>query len=136
MTFFIRDLNLEIERLHAQTSRNNTEIIVYRGQGLSNDDFNKLKTSKGELFSWNRFLSTSIYQQVSFMYADSARQNPNLTGILFQIRIESSQHSTSFTILDNISRFGDQEQEVIFTMHTHTNTIFQCKDSVGVGIDM
>jgi hypothetical protein len=64
MGFFIRDLHRQIVDAY-QVQRNSyrgESFIVYRGQGLSNSDFEKLMNSKGGLMSFNNFLSTSKNQ--------------------------------------------------------------------------
>ncbi len=116
MGFFIQDLHREIEKQYSE-SHNTSTIIIYRGQGLVNNDFEKLRHSEGGLFSFNNFLLTSIDQQVSLMFANSARQNPDLIGILFQIEIDPSLSSTPFTLLDGDSTFKS-EAEILFSMHT------------------
>ncbi|UJR19892.1 hypothetical protein I4U23_023025 [Adineta vaga] len=66
-------LHKNIEQLHAE-QRNDYEmprITVYRGQGLSKDGFEKMMKTKGELMSFNNFLSTSIDRDVAFTFADS-----------------------------------------------------------------
>ena len=58
--FFIRHLHIQLEELHQEQSANfQKAFIVYRGQGLSKDDFQNLMGSKGGLLSFNNFLSTS-----------------------------------------------------------------------------
>jgi tetratricopeptide (TPR) repeat protein len=117
MSFFLRDLHSQIEQLY-MASNNRNHMIVFRGQGITHSEFDKIKRSKGSLLSFNNFLSTSMDRQVSFLYADSARQNRNLVGILFQIEIDPSISSIPFVSLGNISYFGTLEKEVLFSMHT------------------
>ncbi|CAF5103129.1 unnamed protein product, partial [Rotaria magnacalcarata] len=58
--FFIRKLHLQLEQLHQEQSASfQTAFIVYRGQGLSQQDFQNLSDSKGGLLSFNNFLSTT-----------------------------------------------------------------------------
>ncbi|CAM4945679.1 unnamed protein product [Rotaria socialis] len=58
--FFIRSLHLQLERLHQVQSANFQQTFtVYRGQELSQQDFQNLCNSKGGLLSFNNFLSTS-----------------------------------------------------------------------------
>ncbi|CAF2156445.1 unnamed protein product [Rotaria magnacalcarata] len=58
--FFIRSLHRQLEQLHQKQSANfQTAFTVYRGQGLSKEDFQNLFDSKGGLLSFNNFLSTS-----------------------------------------------------------------------------
>ncbi|CAM4963949.1 unnamed protein product [Rotaria socialis] len=58
--FFIQSLHLQLEQLHQAQSANFQEAFtVYRGQELSQKDFQNLLDSKGGLLSFNNFLSTS-----------------------------------------------------------------------------
>src|ERR1700722_4121970 len=115
MGFFIRDLHQQIEQLYTRQSE---KLTVYRGQGLSNVDFEKIRTKQGGLLSFNNFLSTSTDRQVSLLYAQSSRENRELTGILFQISIKPGIKSTPFASSDNVSYFSDSEKEILFSMHT------------------
>jgi tetratricopeptide (TPR) repeat protein len=117
MGFFIRDLHRQIQQLHAQSS-SQQPFIVYRGQGMLNEEFQKLKRSKGCLLSFNNFLSTSVGREVSMGFARRARNNPDLTPILFQIKVDPSISSTPFASLDKISYYADREKEILFSMHT------------------
>ncbi|CAF3219994.1 unnamed protein product [Rotaria socialis] len=64
--FFIRSLHLQLEQLHQEQSVNfQTAFNVYRGQGMSKEDFQNLSDSKGGLLSFNNFLSTI---KTSFTY--------------------------------------------------------------------
>jgi tetratricopeptide (TPR) repeat protein len=114
MGFFVRDLHRQIHSENSPT----TKMIVYRGQGMLNDEFERIKMSEGGLLSFNNFLSTSADRQVSFAFADSAQQDPTLTGILFEIEIDPSISSTPFALLDGISHYSDSEKEILFSMHT------------------
>jgi tetratricopeptide (TPR) repeat protein len=114
--FFIKDLHQQIKKLHSEAHL--TELItVYRGQGLSNIDFEKFKKSKGGLVSFNNFLSTSFNYDVSRMFAESSSYDPHLIGILFRMNIDPSKSSTPFAFIKNISHHPDEE-EILFSMHT------------------
>ncbi|CAF2262763.1 unnamed protein product, partial [Rotaria magnacalcarata] len=57
--FFIRSLHLQLKQLHQEQSANFQQAFtVYRGQELSQQDFQNLCNSKGGLLSFNNFLST------------------------------------------------------------------------------
>jgi hypothetical protein len=118
MGFFLRDLHQQIKHLHLNSLTEEKPTTVYRGQGMFKDDFEKMISSKGGLLSFNNFLSTSDDSAVSFAFAESAKDDPNLTGILFQITIAPELLSTPSVLLDNISCFSDQEKEILFSMHT------------------
>jgi tetratricopeptide (TPR) repeat protein len=117
MGFFLKDLHRDIKNLH-QEMQETSKIIVYRGQGMLNADFNKMKNSKGALLSFNNFLSTSLDQEVSKPYAISSRDNPELTGILFKMEIDPSISTSPFALLDNTSCYSDKEKEILLSMHT------------------
>jgi hypothetical protein len=75
MGFFVRHLHEHLVQLPSeQYAGNCTSFTVYRGQGLSKTDFDKLVHTKGGLMSFNSFLSTSFDRQVSFTFAESNSQ--------------------------------------------------------------
>ena len=115
--FFIRDVHHQIEQLHSLTDRQEP-FVVYRGQGMFQTEFDKIKKSKGGLLAFNSFLSTSTDRQLSYAFADSASQDPDLIGVLFRINIDPSRATAPFASLDNVSFFEDQEEEILFSMHT------------------
>ncbi|CAF2126019.1 unnamed protein product [Rotaria magnacalcarata] len=58
--FFIRSLHLQLKQLHQEQLANfRKPFTVYRGQGMTKEDFQNLLDSKGGLLSFNNFLSTS-----------------------------------------------------------------------------
>ncbi|CAF1284751.1 unnamed protein product [Adineta steineri] len=117
MGFFLHDLHDQIQHLYLTASSNNIKT-VFRGQGVTQDEFDRIKRSKRGLFSFNNFLSTSFDSQVGHHYADSARQNSQLVGILFYIEIDRTVSSTPFASVDDFSYFADAESEILFSMHT------------------
>ncbi|CAF3300376.1 unnamed protein product [Rotaria socialis] len=59
--FFIRRLHIELKQLHQEQLADLQKVsTVYRGQGLSQQDFRHLVDIKGGLLSFNNFLSTSM----------------------------------------------------------------------------
>jgi tetratricopeptide (TPR) repeat protein len=118
--FFVCDLHKHISRLHfEQYPRHHPSdsLIVYRGQGLSQTDFEQLMKTKGGLLSFNSFLSTSCDPRVARTYAESNQDNPDVIGVLFKITIDPSISSTPFANLHNISYFPT-ENEILFSMHS------------------
>jgi preprotein translocase subunit SecA/nephrocystin-3 len=51
-------------------------------------------------------------------FAHRARNNPDLTAILFRMEIDPRISSTPFAPLDKISYYSDVEKEILFSMHT------------------
>jgi tetratricopeptide (TPR) repeat protein len=120
MGFFVRDLHQHIAALHSEQysgHHDSDSFTVYRGQGLSQADFDQLQTTQGGLISFNNFLSTSLDRDVSFAFADSNQENPDLIGVLFVIKIDPSTSSFSFAKVKKVSYF-QQEEEILFSMHS------------------
>ncbi|CAF3910877.1 unnamed protein product [Rotaria sordida] len=127
MGFFIRRLHQDIQNLyHKQQSENMntaTPFKVYRGQGLALEDFEKMIKSKGQLMSFNNFLSTSLNKYISFQKfaRPAALNNPNKVGILFIMTIDPNVCTKSkipFADVSQVSFFEGQEAEILFTTHT------------------
>ena len=119
--FFISDLHRDIDKLHKEqfSGRSSTKTLtLYRGQGMNNDDFNKMKETKGGLLSFNCFLSTSKNRTISLGFANEALANADLTGILFVMDVDPQQSTTPFASVADVGYFKDKEEEVLFSMHT------------------
>lgn len=129
MGFFIRDLYYQIQELHHLQYHNHhgESLIVYRGQGLSKIDFEKLMNTKGGLISFNCFLSTSGNREIANGFVEIALTDPNLIGILFKMTVDTSVSSAPFATIDKVSYFKT-EQEILFSMHT----IFRIVDVVSI----
>jgi hypothetical protein len=117
MGIFVRDLHQQIKQLNLERNHM-TELVLYRGQGVSNEEFDKMKKSGGGLLVFNNFLSTSYDEQVSLAFAASSSEDPDLIGIFFRIEINPLVASVPFASLDNISYYSDSEKEILFSMHT------------------
>ncbi|CAF4061114.1 unnamed protein product [Adineta steineri] len=120
MGFFIHDLHQQIQQLHQQQANiyHDKSFIVYRGQGLSKTNFKKLKKTDGGLVSFNNFLSTSTEQDIALGLAFSASENVDMVGILYKISVDPSIKSTPFASIQKESYFKEQEEEILFSMHT------------------
>ncbi|CAF4995967.1 unnamed protein product, partial [Rotaria sp. Silwood1] len=122
MGFFIRHLHNHITELHReQQHKVPTTFQVFRGQGLSMEDFEKMKKTKGGLMSFNNFLSTSRNREISLKtYALPATHNPTSVGILFVMTIDTTictNSSTPFAEVSKIGFYKDQEEEILFSTH-------------------
>ncbi|CAF0957808.1 unnamed protein product [Adineta steineri] len=126
MGFFISDLHRHIEQLHQEQYAGTTTagtFTVYRGQGLSTQNFEEITQNKGGLVSFNNFLSTSKNREVSYAFAESSQANLDLFGILFVMKVDPSQSTTPFASITGISGFPGEE-EVLFSMHS----VFRIQD--------
>jgi tetratricopeptide (TPR) repeat protein len=119
MGFFIHDLHRQIEGLHKNqvSSYHGKPFFVYRGQGLSTTDFDKLQKTKGGLMSFNNFLSTSTVRKVSLGFAKGALGKTDTVGILFTMTINPLVSSAPFAAIRDVSYFNTEE-EILFSMHT------------------
>ena len=113
--FFLRDLHEQIQKKHAEQLPDLVPEVVYRGQGMPNEDFEKLKKSKGGLLSFNNFLSTSTDLEVSKMYCPIDSPDPDTTAVMFKLKIDPTLKSARFTLLEDESQFTD-EKELLFSM--------------------
>ncbi|CAF5039844.1 unnamed protein product, partial [Rotaria sp. Silwood1] len=122
MGFFIRHLHQHIKELHSEQQGNMpTNFQVFRGQGLSMEDFEKMKKTKGGLMSFNNFLSTSRNREISFKnFARPAASNTNSVGILFIMNIDTAictKSSTPFAEVSKVGYYKDKEEEILFSTH-------------------
>jgi tetratricopeptide (TPR) repeat protein len=121
MGFFIDDLHRHIDQLHKEqfdSQNSTTSFTVYRGQGMSESEFEQMSKTKGGLISFNNFLSTSKNCDVSLDFAYRPVLNPNLVGIFFIMTIDPAKSTTPFASISDVSYFKDKEDEVLFAMHT------------------
>ena len=117
--FFTNDLHRHLKQLHQEQFASSREsFIVYRGQGMTKEDFETLtKTTRG-LLSFNCFLSTSKNRKVSVDFAHRAAKNNDLIGVLFVMTIDPSISSTPFASVTSVSYYKDKEDEILVSMHT------------------
>lgn len=119
MGFFIHDLHRRLERLHHKQydQYEGPPLTLYRGQGLSKEEFIKLKESPGGLLSFNGFLSTSHAEEVSREFVKTALKNINQIVVLFVITVDPKIPETVFADIRDES-FYTKEVEILFSMHT------------------
>ena len=128
MGLFIHDLHRQIEQLdRAQLGRyRGKPLLVYRGQALSERDYQKLITGTGALLSFNCFLSTSLQREVSLEFALTNPGKIGIEKVLFIIRIDPTIQVAPFADISTHSQFPG-EAEILFSMNTvfHIKTIQQ-----------
>ncbi|CAF4214545.1 unnamed protein product, partial [Adineta steineri] len=119
MGFFIRDLHQQLQQLQQEQISifHDKPFLVYRGQGLSKADFEKLQKTQGGLISFNNFLSTSTEQYIPLGLASNASETADMVGILFKMLIDPHVESVPFASIKAISWFPG-EDEILFSMHT------------------
>ena len=118
MAFFLRDLHQQIEKGYLRT-KSSEKVTVYRGQQMSNDDFEKLKKSTNQVLSFNGFLSTSQQRVVAEAFADNANTISDTMGVLFRMEIDPLVSSVRYVNINKLSGYSpSNEQEILFSMQT------------------
>ena len=119
MGFFMHDLHRQIEQLHEKqiNESGRKPCIVYRGQGMSTTDFDKLRRTEGGLLSFNSFLSTTENKQISLRFARNTTINEDMVRLLFSMTIDVNVKSTPFANIQQESRY-QAEEEILFLMHS------------------
>ncbi|CAF3692818.1 unnamed protein product [Rotaria sp. Silwood1] len=118
MGFFIKDIHQQIKEIHSKKHNRMGPFIVYRGQGMLNDEFIKMRNNIGGLFAFNSFLSTSDDVSVATRFAKKSTGRAGKTAILFEIEVDPTLTSTPFASLHNADRCYEKEKEILFSMHT------------------
>jgi tetratricopeptide (TPR) repeat protein len=117
MGFFLHDLCRGVKLRYDEQSMSSNALTVYRGQGMSKDEFEKMKNSPDGLISFNCFLSTSTDRDVAMIFCSPGRQDPNVIPVLFKIEILPNSTCVPFCSLENDSNHTD-EQEILFSMQS------------------
>ncbi|CAF0744151.1 unnamed protein product [Adineta steineri] len=127
MGFFICDLYQHIEQLHQEQYAGRTAadtFTVYHGQVLSTEDVEKMMEDKGGLISFNNFLSTSKDRNTSLRFIQDATINSDQVKVIFIMKINPGESTTPFASIPSISDFEEEEEEVLFSMHS----VFRIQD--------
>jgi tetratricopeptide (TPR) repeat protein len=121
MGFFVRDLHQHIATLHSEQyagHHHSDSFSVYRGQGLSQADFDQLQTTQGGLLAFNNFLSTSLDRKVSLNFARRTMNTSDKVGVLFVMKIDPSISATPFANVGDVGYYQEGESEILFSMHS------------------
>lgn len=119
MGFFMRDLHRQIQELHNEqfSGCGGENLVVYRGQGLTTAEFEKLQKTRGKLMLFNSFISTSESQKKAMRFAREASRTSGIVGVLLVMTIDPNIASTPFARLAGETVF-EKEREILFSMHT------------------
>jgi hypothetical protein len=94
--------------------------IVYRGQQMTKQELQQIKSHVGKSFFVNQFLSTSMEYGVAEVFAMASSGDPDTQSVLLKIDIDSFSTKNGTTPFANISKYSDfrEESEVLFSMHS------------------
>ena len=119
MGFFVQRLHRQIEHLAKNAEEVTSGFVVYRGQGLSFDDYGKVKEGEGGMLSFNTFLMAESNREEALATARRAVRDGFDTAVLLCISIEPSMDvPPTFTSLDHQSYFDQSENEYLFSLPT------------------
>jgi tetratricopeptide (TPR) repeat protein len=122
--FFINDLHNQIKQLyfnyiqvHHPIAKHRLE--VYRGQHLSLEELNSIKSNINGIISMNTFLSATLNKDLALVFADTGSKCTEISSIqavLFIIDIcNMSEETTAFAPIKSYSCY-EEEDEVLFTI--------------------
>jgi tetratricopeptide (TPR) repeat protein len=117
LRYFIRQLNEELKQLHREKLQQEESItFLYRGQGMQQEELQKLRHSVGGLLSFNAFLSTSIDYAVAYMYAETMLSATDIFAVFIQIDVQPTNLCKNiFADIGHLTRYKD-EKEYLFSM--------------------
>lgn len=118
MRFFIVDLHNKLMELYSQSSHCSS-LIVYRGQGVSNEELEKIEQSCGGLLSISNFLSTSTDKEVALCFALPHLNRPGYKAVLFEICVyPTTTIKTPYADISKESYFQGimSENEILFSI--------------------
>ncbi|CAF1468336.1 unnamed protein product [Adineta ricciae] len=119
---FIVDLHRSIKSGYSEKyqSIDNSNLIVYRGQQLSRNEFEIIRQNIHGLIAMNSFLSTTTNRSLAEIFAGIRNEEEQLEAVLFRIVLDNQLAILSYVEIDNSA-----EDEILLSM----NGIF-CIDSV------
>ncbi|CAF0820457.1 unnamed protein product [Rotaria sp. Silwood1] len=117
MGFFMKDIHQQLEKEHRTRSTGRAPFIVYRGQAMSNDEFEKIHKNINGLLTFNNLLSTSVDFKVAMGFAQNRKGQPDKVPILFEMQIDPILTTIPFASLKGLGYFH-AEEEILFSMHT------------------
>ncbi|CAF1481415.1 unnamed protein product [Didymodactylos carnosus] len=119
--FFMIDLRNQLSELYQTQYTNNTQIFyVYRGQGMSVKELQKIRDNIGGFLSINTFFSTTVSSSLAADFAgDSFSQLIYERSVVFQMEIDP-RICPSRSPFANISKHSSMpsEDEILFSMGT------------------
>jgi Tfp pilus assembly protein PilF len=109
---FIRHLHQQLVEEHKK--QGDPPNILFRGQVLDNEDFEKMRENEGGLLCISHFFSTSSDREVAYDFARGSIQNRKKASILMEITVDKN---TTVPIA-SISELGvfKNEKEWLFSM--------------------
>ncbi|CAF1463345.1 unnamed protein product [Adineta ricciae] len=106
---YLSDINQQLKQYQSKDS-----ITVYRGQMMSNEELERIKSSMGQLISINSFFSTSTSYANAVSFLKFSTSSAHLQRVLFQIKADPKKVTNRpFADISKCSEFVN-EAEVLF----------------------
>ncbi|CAK9188740.1 unnamed protein product [Sphagnum troendelagicum] len=119
LRLFIRDLHRQLAHLQADSEPRSNKLVLFRGQGLTKSDFEKLNSNNSGLLSMNTFLSTSENKEIALGFARESLGDPDTEAVLLQIDLNPMETSSApYANIDDFSVYKGIEKEYLFSMGT------------------
>ncbi|CAF3537908.1 unnamed protein product [Rotaria sp. Silwood1] len=118
LRYILTDLYAHLNESYRQMHRSlqiSTPETFYRGQLMSNKEFDTFNTLRGSIISINTFLSTTASVQIALMYAGKYHENPDLVSVIFSIETKPEALARPYANISHYSMFQDEE-ETLFAM--------------------
>jgi tetratricopeptide (TPR) repeat protein len=117
MRYFIVDIHKQLRQLYIAQSKTKVPLIVYRGQAMSNEEFERHKSNLNGLLMVNNFFSTTTDRNVAEAFALANKGRLDMQAILFEIELDPniSGEQCPFARIEHISYF-QTEHEVLISM--------------------
>ncbi len=88
-------------------------IRLHRGQATGSDELKLIQLNVGQFISMNSFLSTSLQHQIALHFLDTIEFSNEIDRILFEIDIDLRQKTITFSNIDHLSYFKNENQVLI-----------------------
>ncbi|CAF1192313.1 unnamed protein product [Didymodactylos carnosus] len=113
--FFIKDLHDQLTTLHSKSNHRESTLTLYRGQGITTEEFEKMK--QGAFVSMNNFLSTSTNRAVAVQFAQQSMNRHDVISVLFEMDIKVDKCISPFAAIEELSAVKT-ENEILFSIGT------------------
>ncbi|CAF1540251.1 unnamed protein product [Didymodactylos carnosus] len=108
--FALRFLIVDIHNQLIKESSNTNISRLYRGQVMSKDELDRIRSSIGEFISINSFLSTTRSRNKALEFTQSAQCEVQYECVLFKIKVESRIKAKPFADISRLSYFPGEEE--------------------------
>jgi len=118
--FVLVDLHNRLLDLHVkyiQSLDKTTSLIVYRGQGLTITELNKMKDNINGRIAMNSFTSTSLSSAIALDFAGNGTGRPVIESVLFEIECPVKSSRKPYANIQEYS-YLKTENEILFTIGT------------------